>query len=209
MGTAVASTTLSGAPNPGGVSLGTAPGLFVLVMLFVGTMLSLIVTFGRSRRRLRDVASQLSADVETGLLLLSSRIEGLAGADPHGDAACALSDAEGRLAAARTLRAESAEPVVSRAVRRILLEGLAAVSEGDRLAGRDPGPPLPPPTPAVITDHAVRVMVAGAAYIAQPGYRPGFPYHYSGGVLGADEAPGGWYASPFWESLVAELSPSS
>jgi hypothetical protein len=85
----------------------------------------------------------------------------------------------------------------------MLLEGLAAVREAESLTGRPTGPPLPPPTDAPLVDSPVRVAVDGSEHVALPAYAPGFPYCYSGGVFDVGEVPGGWYAVPFWEELLA------
>ncbi len=188
--------------GPGGFTVGALPGLFFVVLLLFGTLLSVIVIVGRSRGRLATLTADLYADVGTGLELLAARVDGLAAAAPQGEAAQALTDARDRLEAARVLRADSDALPVSRACRRILLEGLAAVGAGDRLAGRDPGPVPPPPTDAPLVEAAVRVAIAGREHIALPAYRPGFPHCYSGGVFDVGEIPGGWYAEPFWERLL-------
>lgn len=178
---------------------------FDLLLIGAGIVVVLVLTVLvvlRSRWAQQDLIRDLGVDVDTGLALLEQRIDGLAGAGPTGPAAQALEDARGRLAAAREMRGRADHVVVLKASRRMLLEGLAAVSEGDRLAGRDPGPDVPAPTDAALVPSTVRVRVGSDEHVAQPVYTPGFPYHFPGAELRGDEVPGGWYAEPFWTDLL-------
>jgi hypothetical protein len=185
-------------------SVSTVSGLD-LALLALGIVvvigLALLVIL-RSRWAQQDLTRDLGSDVDTGLALLRQRIEDLAGAEPDGPADVALTDARGRLAAAQGMRERGEHLLVLKAGRRILLEGLAAVAEGDRLAGRDPGPAVPAPTDADLVPATVRVRVGDLEHIAQPAYTPGFPYHFPGADLDGDEVPGGWYAEPFWTPFL-------
>lgn len=185
-------------------SVSTVSGLD-LALLALGVVvvigLALLVVL-RSRWAQQDLTRDLGSDVDTGLALLRKRIDDLAAAKPDGPAAVALTDARGRLAAAEEMRERGEHLLVLKAGRRILLEGLVAVAEGDRLAGRDAGPAVPPPTDADLVPETVRVRVGDAEHIAQPNYTPGFPYHFPGADLAGDEVPGGWYATPFWTDLL-------
>ena len=66
-------------------------------------------------------------------------------------------------------------------------------------SGSTSGPPLPP-----ITDEADQlneqrpVTVQGQTFQGYPNYSPNAPYYYGGGY----GVPGGWYGSPFWETLL-------
>lgn len=188
--------------NSRGVSAVSGLELAVLAIVVVVVIGLAWLSVQRSRWRHQDLARDLGRDVDTGLGLLRDRVDGLAADTPEGPAAQALSDARNRLAAAEEMRGRGVNLLVLKATRRILLEGLAAVHEGDRLAGRDPGPAVPPPTDARLVEHAVRVRVGDAEHVAQPAYAPGFPYHFPGGELGGDEVPGGWYAEPFWSEVL-------
>lgn len=208
----------------GGLAVGPYIGVIFVGLLLLGTLFSVIVAIGRSRTKVLDATDRVYADVETGLALLEVRVEQLAGAlaapeaadgvgrgvadgvggnDTGAQAAQALADARDRLTAARQTRAESRALPVSLRCRRTVLEGLAAVHAGDRLASRDPGPEPPSPTAATLVGSPVRVAVDGREHIALPAYAPGFRYCYSGGVFDVAEVPGGWYAEPFWEQLLA------
>ena len=185
-------------------SVSTVSGLD-LALLALGIVvvigLALLVVL-RSRWAEQDLTRDLGSDVDTGLALLRQRIDDLAGAEPDGAAAVAIGDARGRLASAQEMRERGDHLLVLKAARRMLLEGLAAVSAGERLVGRDPGPAVPPPTDAAVVSETVRVRVGGTEHVAQPAYVPGFPYHFPGADLDGDEVPGGWYATPFWTELL-------
>lgn len=183
----------------------SAVSAFDLTLMAVGIVVVLGLTalvVLRSKWAQQDLTRDLGADVDTGMALLRQRIDGLAETDPDGLAARALGDARGRLAAAQEMRQRGEHVLVLKASRRILLEGLTAVAEGDRLAGRDPGPAVPPPTDAPLVDRTVRVRVGDTEHVARPSYTPGFPYHFPGAELAGDEVPGGWYAEPFWADLL-------
>lgn len=123
-------------------------------------------------------------------------------------AGLALEDARERLDAAAALRASSPSLPVSRRCRHLLLEGLAAVHFGYEAAGREPGPIPPPPTAAPLVESPVRVRVGDAEHVALPAYAPGYRCCYSGGLFDVAEVPGGWYADPFWEDLLAAGAPT-
>jgi hypothetical protein len=169
------------------------------VVVVIGLVLLVIL---RSRWAQQDLTRDLGVDVDTGLALLRQRVDDLAGVEPDGPAALALRDARGRLAAAQEMRERGENLLVLKAGRRVLLEGLVAVAEGDRLAGRDPGPDVPAPTATNLVPETVRVRVGDTEHIAQPAYVPGFPYHFPGADLDGDEVPGGWYSTPFWTDLL-------
>ncbi|MGH3743943.1 MAG: hypothetical protein ACRDTP_03695 [Mycobacteriales bacterium] len=185
-----------------GVSAVSAFDLSLMAIGIVVVVGLTVLVILRSKWSHQDLTRGLAADVDTGLVLLAHRVDALADAAPEGPAAQAVADARGRLAAAREMRARGGHVLVLKASRRMLLEGLAAVTEGDRLAGREPGPAVPPPTDAPLVPEAVRVRVGNAEHVAQPAYTPGYPYHFPGAELGGDEVPGGWYAEPFWTALL-------
>lgn len=187
--------------NPGGVSVSGALGVILLTGLVVGTGLVVLLVLGVGRIRQRRATAALAADIDRGIVLLA---DSLARAPREaGEPACrARQDAADRLAAARALRAAAGTPPVLRAVRHTLLEGLAAAAEARRLGGADPGPVPPAPGRAPLVAEPVTVQVAGRAYTAYPGYRPGVAHHFPGGRLAGVQVPAGWYAEDFWARLL-------
>lgn len=178
---------------------GTELAIFVVGLVVVLLVIASLVA--RSFAQHDDVTRDLGADVDTGLALLARRIDELDAAQRGEAAAQALADARDRLAAAQELRRQSPTLVVSKAARAALLEGLTAARESSRLAGHDPGQPVPPPTDATLVAEPMRVRVGSAEHLALPAYAPGHPHHFSGGMLGDDEVPGGWYSSDFWSAF--------
>lgn len=202
------------AQDPGGASVSGVTGLVLLLLLGLGTLLSLSITLGRDRRRRVSAEQALRADVDQGLALLAAAVHGLEQADADGSvgppgapARSAVTDAAERLRAARALRSESDAPTVVRAARRATLEGLAAARCARTLTGADPGPQPPQPALGDVLAHSVRVRVGGVDHRAEPVYVPGHPRFFAGGMLGGDEVPAGWYATAFWEPLLARLAP--
>jgi hypothetical protein len=112
----------------------------------------------------------------------------------------AMADASERYEAA-TMSLDTADSVEKYAqARRATLEGLYAARTARKALGLDEGPPLP-----VVADtvgdqlsEPQEVSVQGKTYQGYPDYRPGAPYYYGGGY----GVPGGWYATPFWETLL-------
>ena len=84
--------------------------------------------------------------------------------------------------------------------RRTVLEGLYASRTARESLGMDPGPPLPPieETSYEQLDAPQQVSVQGQQFQGYPSYTPGAPYYYRGG----GGVPGGWYQTPFWETLL-------
>jgi hypothetical protein len=112
----------------------------------------------------------------------------------------ALADAAERFTSAGSQLA-SADTVEKVGVaRRTVLEGLYAARSAREALGIDPGPPLPPieQTSEDQLSAPQNVTVAGQQYQGYPSYTPGAPYYYGGG----HGVPGGWYQTPFWETLL-------
>jgi hypothetical protein len=112
----------------------------------------------------------------------------------------AMSDASERYTAAgsQLATADSVEDYAQ--ARRTSLEGLYAAREARKELGIDPGPDLPPidePRGDQLTEPQ-SVTVQGQSYQGYPGYTPGAPHYFGGG----GGIPGGWYAFPFWETLL-------
>jgi hypothetical protein len=130
---------------------------------------------------------------------LASEVSSL---DPKDDdtALQAIADASERFDAAgsQLATADSVEKFAQ--ARRTTLEGLHAAVTARKALGLDPGPELPPidsPRGEQLAE-AREVNVQGKAYQGYPDYTPGAPYYYGGGY----GVPGGWYATPFWETLL-------
>jgi hypothetical protein len=112
----------------------------------------------------------------------------------------AMADASERYntAGAQLDTADSVEKIAQ--ARRTTLEGLYAARAARKALGLDEGAPLPP-----IADvrgdqltEAQEVTVQGQTFQGYPSYTPGSPYYYGGGY----GVPGGWYSTPFWETLL-------
>jgi hypothetical protein len=111
-----------------------------------------------------------------------------------------MADASERYEAA-TMLLDTADSVEKYAqARRATLEGLYAAQTARKALGLEEGPPLPAIADTVgdqLTEPQ-EVSVQGKTYQGYPDYRPGAPYYYGGGY----GVPGGWYSTPFWETLL-------
>ena len=158
-----------------------------------------------SRRGSRNRAKELEdarADVESLYGRLGSDVQLLApGDDPV--ARQALADASERYTATGALLAKADTPGEFAAARRTAVEGLTAARVVRERLGLDPGPdvPLPPGEGPQLTETA-RVRVGNEEYDGSPTYEPGRPHYYEGGYYQGQPVPGGWYATPFWQSLL-------
>lgn len=122
--------------------------------------------------------------------------------DPKDDpvARQALADAAERYTATGALLSHADTEGEYDAARRTALEGLYAARTARQALGLDPGPDLPPVSPGQgeqLTEQR-EVAVGDKTYQGYPQYTPGAPYYYGGG----GGVPGGWYAFPFWETLL-------
>jgi hypothetical protein len=112
----------------------------------------------------------------------------------------ALADASERFTSAGS-QLSTADTVEKLGVaRRTVLEGLYASRTAREALGLDPGPPLPPIEETSYEQLAApqQVSVQGEQFQGYPSYTPGAPYYYRGG----GGVPGGWYQTPFWETLL-------
>ena len=158
-----------------------------------------------SRRKARSRATELDdlrADVESLYGRLGSDVQLLA---PGDDAVArqALADASERYTATGALLAKADTPGEYAAARRTAVEGITAARVVRQRLGLDPGPdvPLPEGQGPQLTEPA-RVQVGEDEYDGSPGYEPGRPHYYEGGYYGGQAVPGGWYATPFWQTLL-------
>ncbi len=112
----------------------------------------------------------------------------------------AMADASERYEAAGMVldTADSVEKYAQ--ARRATLEGLYAARTARKALELDEGEPLPPvaDTAGDQLSEPQEVTVQGKSYQGYPDYRPGAPYYYGGGY----GVPGGWYSTPFWETLL-------
>ncbi len=159
----------------------------------------------KSRRSKRDSAQQLEdarADVESLYGRLGSDVQLLA---PGDDAVArqALADAAERYNATGALMAKADTPGEFAAARRTAVEGLAMARVVRERLGLDPGPEVPlPPGEGPQLDAPARVQVGDEEYEGSPRYEPGRPHYYEGGYYGTQHVPGGWYATPFWQTMI-------
>jgi hypothetical protein len=191
------SSSSGGSSNTGWIALG------VLGVLGAGAVAGL-VGWRRRRDRLRLLDER--AQVQPYFDRLASEVSSL---DPVGNptARQALADASERLNSAGSQLSGASRPAQIQAARRTTLEGLQAVRTTRVALGLDPGPELPPmaQTQAPQLTEPQQVQAGGQLVQGYPSYQPGAPYYFAGGGGYA----GGWYATPFWQTLlIAEaLSP--
>jgi hypothetical protein len=152
----------------------------------------------RRRRHLKDLEGQ-RAEVLSLYDRLGADVQHL----DHKDdpvAQMALADAAERYTATGSLLSHADTDREYEAARRTALEGLQAARTARKTLGLDLGPDLPPiaPTYGEQLREKREVTVGGKTYDGYPEYTPGAPYYYGGG----GGVPGGWYAFPFWETLL-------
>lgn len=189
----------------GGTAGGSGGGGGLLALLGLGALGVGGYTLLKSRRTKRSRVQELDdlrADVESLYGRLGSDVQLLA---PGDDAVArqALADASERYTATGALLAKADTPGEYAAARRTAVEGLAATRVVRQQLGLDPGPdvPLPPGEGPQLTETA-RVQVGDDEYEGSPSYEPGRPHYYEGGSYGGQAIPGGWYATPFWQTLL-------
>ena len=159
----------------------------------------------RKRKRSKENAQSLQdarADVESLYGRLGSDVQLLY---PGDDAIArqALADAAERYNATGALMAKADTLGEYAAARRTAVEGLTAARVVRERLGLDPGPEVPlPPGAGPQLEAPARVQVGDEEYEGSPTYEPGRPHYYEGGYYGGQSIPGGWYATPFWQTLL-------
>ena len=142
------------------------------------------------------------ADVESLYSRLGNDVQTLAAGDDD-IARHALSDAGERYNATGALMAKADTLGEYAAARRTAVEGLAATRVVRARLGLDPGPEVPlPPGQVPRLEAPATVQVGEEEYEGSPDYEPGRPHYYEGGYYGGRQIPGGWYATPFWQTLL-------
>jgi len=178
-----------------------ALAILVVAVLLIGGGIGFYI-FGR-RRRQRRALQGARAEVLSAYDRLGSDVSTL---QPGDDATAkqALADAAERYSATGSLLSSANSEREYAAARRTALEGLAATRVVRQRNGLDPGPEIRPEeaTNAPQLDQQRAIAVGGNQYTGYPQYTPGSPYYYGGGMLGGGMVPGGWYAMPFWETML-------
>jgi hypothetical protein len=199
LGTSACGSTAGGAaasPKKSDNGSGAWPWIIGIGVVGAGGIGGLAWYRRRQKKRELDLAR---AKVMPYYDRLASEVSSL---DPKDDdtALQAIADASERFDAAGTLLATADSVEKFAQMRRTTLEGLHAAVTARKALGLDPGPELPPidaPRGEQLAE-AREVTVQGKAYQGYPDYTPGAPYYYGGGY----GVPGGWYGTPFWETLL-------
>ncbi len=162
----------------------------------------LLVRNRRAKQKRRKDLEDARADVESLYHRLGSDVSLLFAGDDK-VAQQALTDAGERYNATGALMAKADTLGEFAAARRTAVEGLAATRLVRERIGLDPGPevPLPPGSVPALQEPA-RVQVGDEEYDGAPQYSPERPHYYEGGYYGGQQVPGGWYSSPFWQTLI-------
>ncbi len=189
-------TGVAGSSSKGTSGTTVAVVLVVLAALAAGAIGFVVV---RSRRKQRTLLADARANVLNYYDRLANEVNTIDTKD-FVKARQAMGDASERFTAAGSQLAVADSVEDYALARRTSLEGLYAARTARAELGMDPGPDLPPVDEArgeQLTD-AREVTVAGQTFQGHPGYTPGAPYFFGGGY----GVPGGWYGTPFWETLL-------
>ena len=174
-------------------------GLWLVVVLVLIGAIGLGALIVYRRRRTRRDLSIARAKVMTLYSRLANEINTI---EPLGNSVAgqAMSDASERFNAAGSALADADAVEKFAVARQACIEGLEAARTARLTLGLDPGPPIPALdlNAADQLSEPREVEVQGKTYQGYPQYTPGSPHFYGGG----GGIPGGWYAFPFWETLM-------
>jgi hypothetical protein len=201
----VPSGSSSGTSGSGGTATssgGGYGGALILAVLALIAVVGGVALYGRTRATRRREMEGLRADVESLYNRLGSDVSTLsAGDDPV--TRQALSDAAERYNATGALLSHADTPGEFAAARRTAVEGLMAARTARQQLGLDPGPEIaPPPGSGPQLTQEQRVRVGDQEFEGSPNYTPGRGHYYGGGFHNGQPVPGGWYAFPFWETML-------
>jgi hypothetical protein len=189
----------------GGGDAGSAAGssssnAWAWIVGVVAAIAAAVAGFGFVRRRkTKRLLSDARAKVVPYYDRLAADINSIEPGD-NATARQAMADAGQRFESAGA-QLQTADSVAKYGqARRTVLEGLTASRTARTALGLDPGPDLPPIDEAQGDQltQAQPVTVQGQTFNGYPNYTPGAPYYYGGGY----GVPGGWYGTPFWETLL-------
>ena len=193
----------TGAGRSGGSGGGSGAAGWLLGAGLLGGAGWLVVRGRRDSRARAQRMQDARADVESLHARLGNDVATLAPGDDR-VAAQALADAAERYSATGALMARADTDGEWAAARRTALEGLTAARVVRERLGLDPGPAIPletaPEAPRL--DAPARVQVGEEVHEASPEYVPGRPHWYEGGYYGGRPVPSGWYAVPFWQTML-------
>jgi hypothetical protein len=203
----LSSQVAGGGTGGTGGSSGAGSALPLLVGLgLLGGGAYAVSRVGRARSGRREHATSMQdnrADVESLYARLGSDVQTLA---PGDDAVArqALADAAERYNATGALMSRASTDGEWSAARRTAVEGLTAARVVRERLGLDPGPEIPMPAAdqAPRLEQPARVQVGDQQFDGSPRYTPGRPHYYEGGYYGGRPVPGGWYATPFWQTML-------
>jgi hypothetical protein len=191
-----------GVPGQDGAAASGGLSPLVLALLVLGVGGGGVFLYARTRRQQARALEDARADVESLHARLGSDVQLLSPGDDD-VARQALADAAERYNATGALMAKADTPGEFAAARRTAIEGLTAARVVRERLGLDPGPELPmPPTSAPQLREPSRVQIEDQEYEGSPTYTPGRPHYYEGGYYAGRPVPGGWYATPFWQTLL-------
>jgi hypothetical protein len=198
----LASTCTGGTSSTDTAAAGKSSGSSTAWIWLVGILAVLGGGIGallfRSRRKKQAELAEARAQIDPYLDRLANEVNSIDAKD-NAVARQAMADASERYtsAGAQLQTATSLPRLVS--VRQTVLQGLYAARSARAALGLDLGPSLPAITADgdQLTEHR-DVTVQGQTFRGQPGYSANSPYYYGGGY----GVPGGWYGTPFWETLL-------
>lgn len=187
-------------------SSGSGGGRGVLALLGIGVVGGgawWVVSSRRRRKADAQAQEDARADVESLYGRLGSDVSLLSGGDDE-VARQALADAAERYNATGALMSTASSPAEWAAARRTAIEGITAARVARERLGLDLGPEVPPLPAGIVPQLAedATVQLGEQVFEGSPAYQPGRPHWFEGGYHGETVVPAGWYATPFWQSIL-------